>query len=99
MVNLSSLSFLSPLLQIVVFHSEALALSGHRHSGIMNVNQAPAVPYFLIELRFAAVGGEEGDVWRIQPDVSGESGIGGVDRFRVFVNQAADRSAVGGRFL
>jgi len=37
------------------FPSEALALSGNRHSGIVNVNQAPLASYFLIELRFSAM--------------------------------------------
>src|SRR6267154_2226057 len=59
--------------------SEALALSGHRHSGIMNVNQAPAAPYFLIELRFAAVGGEGGAVFsELGGKIPIEFGLGGV---------------------
>src|SRR6266403_146276 len=79
MVNLSSLSFRSPLLQIVVFHSEALAFCDHRHSGIMNVNQAPAALYFLIELRFAAVGGEGGAVFsELGGKIPIEFGLGGV---------------------
>src|SRR5712692_4183862 len=38
--------------------SEALALSGDRHPGIVNVDQAPAALFFLIELCFPAVSRE-----------------------------------------
>src|SRR6267378_4228759 len=39
---------------------------------------------------------DEGDIRRIQPDLSGESGVCAINRFRVFLDQAPDRSAVGG---
>src|SRR5437867_10574227 len=35
--------------------SKALALRGHRHSGIMNMNQTPSAVLLLIELSFPAV--------------------------------------------
>src|SRR5712692_9222261 len=42
--------------------SEALALSGDRHSGIVNMDQAPAALFSLIDLCFPAVGGERGAI-------------------------------------
>ena len=135
--------------------------SAYRHSGIVNVNQAPSSLFFPIELCFPAARCEgrtifselgreipielgpgrgpvnmngnvmntqfafregvahealvdilfylletvlmaqrvdEGDVRRIQPDLRSESCIRVVNRFRVFLNQAPDHAAVGGRF-
>src|SRR5712692_7218268 len=43
--------------------SEPLALSGNRHSGIVNMDQAPAALFSLIDLCFPAVGGERGAIF------------------------------------
>src|SRR6202158_271851 len=136
--------------------------SAYRHSGIVNVNQAPSTLFLPIELCFSTVCREgraifselgceipielgpgripvnmngnvmntqfafregiahqalidilldlletvlmaqrmdEGDVRRIQPDLSSESCIRVVNRFRVFLNQATNNCEISGHFI
>ena len=53
---------------------------------------------YLFETVLVAQRVDEGDLRRIQPDLSSESGVRAINRFRVFLNQAPDHAAVGGRF-
>src|SRR5260370_24916058 len=39
---------------------------------------------------------DEGDIRPIQPDLGGESGVCAINRFRIFLDQVPDSSAVGG---
>src|SRR5258708_10445165 len=52
----------------------------------------------LLEAMFVAQRMDEGHVWRIQPDLSSERGVRGVNRFRVFLNQVANNCHISGRF-
>ena len=52
----------------------------------------------LLETVLMAQRVDEGDVRGIQPHLSGESGVRAINRFRIFLNQAPDYAALGGRF-